>query len=197
MKLRICSPIVKPWSVIGSPQLEIKLRACMCEWSWRSSGCRRRNVLKEDLVGRTAPLLLWAGELLWARFQSCEWGCLPGGFGMLEEDAVRVSPHQFFTFLTLQCKWGNSFLYLGPWVFTPSNPSRWAPVMGPGRQESNGDAGFHVWEDWIFCLDPSIQCSVSPTTVTGSWSIILGVGLQCIEMEKSWVSLKAKQNRVV
>ena len=33
-------------------------------------------------------------------------------------------PSNFFTFSTLQCKWGNSFLYLGPWVFTPSNPSR-------------------------------------------------------------------------
>ena len=129
-------------------------RVWVCEWSWRSSGCRRRNVLKEDLVGRAAPLLLWAGELLWARFQGCEWGWLPGGVGWLEEDAVRVSPQQFFYFLDPAMQMGEHFLCLGPWVFTPSNPSRWAPVMGPGRQESNGDARFHALGRQNFLLGP-------------------------------------------
>jgi len=36
------------------------------------AGCRRRNVLKEDLVGRVACPLLWASELTWAWSQS--WG---------------------------------------------------------------------------------------------------------------------------
>ena len=49
---------------------------CVSVW-FEDTGCRRRIVLKEDLVGRVAYLLLRAGELLWARSRGLEGSYLP------------------------------------------------------------------------------------------------------------------------
>ena len=67
------------------------------------TGCRRRIVLKEDLVGRVAYLLLRAGELLWARSRGLEGSYLPvvdrrrgRASGSEREEIVLIS---LFTFL--------------------------------------------------------------------------------------------------
>jgi len=177
-------------SVFGHQQINILCECiceCVCEWSLRSSGCRRRIVLKEDLVGWAAQLLLWAGELQWAWFQSCEWGCLPGGFGWMEQKkkTVRIPLSYNFNF--------HPATYMGKWFFWGScglftflvcpGELLWWALGGRNPMEM---LVFTCWEDLIFCLDPFHPVLGEPNQSNCSSSQFAGVLLHCILMEKSW-----------